>query len=65
MIEKYISQGTMRPIKWTLGLILILVGTSELLNFDFIINYTLTYSKILSFILILSGYLLYIAGRRK
>ena len=65
MIEQYIKPGTMRPLKGVLGIILIVVGLAQILKLNFILDYVIQYPTILSIILIISGYLLYIAGRRK
>lgn len=65
MIEKYISPGTMRPLKWVLGATIEVIGLSSLFAFDKTMNYINQYPIIFSLILITGGYLLAVSGRRK
>ena len=65
MIEKYISPGTMRPVKWILGAIVEVTGIALLFSFDKTISIISQYPVIFAGILIISGYLLAVAGRRK
>jgi len=65
MIEKYIRPGTMRPLKKILGATLLISGISTLMNVEFILNYLNKYSWLIPVLLIVSGYLLFISGRRR
>ncbi len=65
MIEKYISQGTMRPLKWWLGAIIGVLGFASLFLFDKSMTYIHRYPYIFSVLLIIGGYLLTISGKRK
>lgn len=65
MIEKYIKPRTMQPLKKVLGIALLLMGTGFIFNIEQIKELVMNYSVISIGVLIVSGYLLWVSGRRQ
>ena len=65
MIEKYMKQKTMQPLKKILGAGLLISGISMFLNLEFILNYLNQYDWLMPLFLVVSGYFLFISGRRQ
>lgn len=70
MLEKIIPAGSMRPIKRILGAVIGIIGIAYLLaSYNIMIlkeipNLIRNYEIVWSIVLVIAGYLLYIAGRR-
>lgn len=58
------KKGTMRPVKKILGGVLIASGAGFLFNISQIQSLIMENGMIYSLVLVASGYLLYISGRR-
>lgn len=65
MIEKYIKPKTMQPLKKVLGIALLLMGAGFIFNIEQIKELVMNYSVISIGVLIASGYLLWVSGRRQ
>ena len=59
-----LKKGTMRPLKKVLGVLLVVIGVGSLLKISQITDIVNTWSFVKDLVLIVSGYLLYIAGRQ-
>jgi len=65
MIEKYMKQGTMNPLKKILGAGLLISGFSIFLNLEIVLDYLNKYDWAMPLLLIISGYFLWVSGRRR